>query len=65
VAEEIAHQLQVDVELGQIRGSEAPVDPRELLPGWAPRVSLREGLSQVISEARSYLQKAPATTAVT
>src|SRR3984893_12752417 len=45
VALEIAHQLDVDAEFGQARGSEAPVDPQELLPRWAPKVSLREGLS--------------------
>ena len=61
VAEEIARQLNVDVEFGQVRGSEAPVDPQELLPGWAPKMSLREGLSEVIAEARGYLQTAAPT----
>src|SRR6266446_3244138 len=56
VAEEIAGQLNVDAEFGQVRGSEVPVDPNELLPGWAPKVSLRAGLAQVISEARIYLE---------
>src|ERR1700686_3255465 len=65
VAEEIARQLDVDVEFGQARGSEAPVDPQELLPGWAPKVSLREGLSEVIAEARRYLHKAAKPTVVT
>jgi nucleoside-diphosphate-sugar epimerase len=65
VAEEIARQLNVDAEFGQARGSEAPVDPRELLPGWAPEVSLREGLSEVIAEARRYLQNAPRSQSVT
>jgi len=63
VAEEIAGQLRVDVEFGQIRGSEAPVEPKELLASWTPRVSLREGLSQVIAEARSYLERTAASTA--
>ncbi len=58
VAEEIARQLNVDAEFGRARGSEVPVDPHELMPGWAPKVSLSEGLSKVIAEARSYLQKA-------
>jgi nucleoside-diphosphate-sugar epimerase len=56
VAEEIARQLNVELEFGQVRGSEAPIDPNELLPGWAPKVSLRAGLAQVISEARIYLE---------
>jgi nucleoside-diphosphate-sugar epimerase len=60
VAEEIARQLSVEAEFGQVRGSEVPVDPSELLPGWQPSVSLREGLAQVISEARIYLQKGAA-----
>jgi nucleoside-diphosphate-sugar epimerase len=63
VAEEIAEQLQVDVEFGKQRGSEAPVDPKELLPGWTPRVSLRAGLAQVIAEARSYIENTAASTA--
>jgi nucleoside-diphosphate-sugar epimerase len=64
VAEEIARQLNVDTEFGQVRGSEVPVDPKELLPGWAPEISLRAGIAQVISDARSYLQKAATQTAV-
>ncbi|MGB9182150.1 MAG: NAD(P)-dependent oxidoreductase [Pyrinomonadaceae bacterium] len=55
VAEEVARQLNVEVELGRAQGSEVPVDPKELLPDWEPKVSLREGLSQVIAEARTYL----------
>jgi nucleoside-diphosphate-sugar epimerase len=64
VAEEIARQLNVDAEFGTVRGSEAPVDPKELLPDWQPRVSLQEGLAQVISEARAYLEKTAAPIAV-
>jgi nucleoside-diphosphate-sugar epimerase len=60
VAEEIARQLNVDTEFGDLRGSEVPVDPNDLLPGWAPSVSLGEGLAQVIGEARIYLQKTKA-----
>ena len=55
VAEEIGRQLNADIEFGKVRGSEAPIDPKELLPAWAPKVSLREGLAQVVNEARSYL----------
>lgn len=55
VAEEIARQLNVDIELGHAKGSEVPIDPVELLPNWQPQVSLSEGLAKVISEARRYL----------
>ena len=55
VAEEIARQLNVGVSLGNLKGSEAPIDPTELLPAWAPQVSLTEGIANVISEARVYL----------
>ncbi|HVS80693.1 MAG TPA: NAD(P)-dependent oxidoreductase [Pyrinomonadaceae bacterium] len=57
VAEEIARQLKVDIELGKAKGSEVPIDPTELLPNWQPRVSLAEGIAQVISDAREYLSK--------
>jgi nucleoside-diphosphate-sugar epimerase len=57
VAEEIARQLNVDVELGQARGSEVPIDPTELLPDWQPQVSLAEGIARVISDAREYLSE--------
>jgi nucleoside-diphosphate-sugar epimerase len=64
VAEEIADQLGVEAEFGQMRGSEVPINPSELLQGWLPTVSLRDGLAQVISEATSYLQQAQTSTAV-
>ena len=57
VAEEVARQLDVDVELGKAGGSEVPIDPTELLPNWRPQVSLSDGISRVISEAREYLSK--------
>ena len=57
VAEEIARQLGVEVELGEIKGSEVPIDPTELLPHWSPKVSLAEGLAAVIADARAYLDK--------
>ncbi|MDX6559893.1 MAG: hypothetical protein QOF72_2942 [Blastocatellia bacterium] len=57
VAEEIARQLNVDLELGNREGSEAMVDPKELLPGWQPRVSLSEGLARVIEDARWHLSQ--------
>lgn len=60
VAEEVARQLNVEVAAGGMQGSEVPVDPTELLPGWAPQVSLREGLAAVIEEARAYLARADA-----
>jgi nucleoside-diphosphate-sugar epimerase len=55
VAEEVARQLGVDIELGKGKGSEVPIDPTELLPNWQPRISLSEGVARVISDARSYL----------
>jgi nucleoside-diphosphate-sugar epimerase len=55
VAEEIARQLNVDIELGKAKGSEVPIDPTELLPNWQPQVSLSEGIANVISDAREYL----------
>lgn len=57
VAEEIGRQLKVEVELGEVKGSEAPVDPVELLPHWRPTVSLVEGIRRVIADARAYLDK--------
>lgn len=54
VADEVARHLHVEVEAGRLKGSEAPIDPTELLPGWQPRVTLREGLARVIREARAY-----------
>ncbi|MDX6403408.1 MAG: hypothetical protein QOH70_863 [Blastocatellia bacterium] len=55
VAEEIARQLNVDIELGKTKGSEVPIDPTEPLPNWQPQVSLSEGIANVISDARKYL----------
>ena len=57
VAEEVARQLSVDVELGKARGSEVPIDPTEPLPNWQPQVSLSAGIAHVISDAREYLSK--------
>jgi len=55
VAEEIARQLNVEVTLGDAAGSEVPIDPTELLPNWQPRVSLAEGITRVISDAKEFL----------
>jgi nucleoside-diphosphate-sugar epimerase len=57
VAEEIARQLNVEVDLGQTKGSEVPIDPVEPLPNWIPKVSLAEGIASVISDARKYLSR--------
>lgn len=54
VGEEIAHQLSVEFEPGKSSGSEVMIDPKELLPDWQPRVSLSEGISRVIADARAY-----------
>lgn len=55
VAEEIARQLNAEVEMGEREGSEVMIDPQQLLPGWQPKVSLSDGLAQVIADARAYL----------
>jgi nucleoside-diphosphate-sugar epimerase len=57
VAEEIARQLNVEVEVGAAAGSEVPIDPTELLPNWQPRVSLAEGITSVISDAKEFLSR--------
>jgi nucleoside-diphosphate-sugar epimerase len=57
VATEIARQLNVETEFGNLKGSECLVDPQELLPGWSPQVTLAEGIANVIAEARAYLQQ--------
>jgi len=57
VAEEIARQLNVETEFGDLKGSECLVDPQEMLRGWSPRVSLADGIAAVIAEARAYLQQ--------
>lgn len=57
VAAEVARQLDVEVEVGQTKGSEVPIDPTELLPNWQPQVFLADGISRVISDAREYLSK--------
>lgn len=60
VAEEVGRQLNVKVSLGNRKGSEAPIDPVELLPDWTPQVGLADGVAQVIAEARAYLGHARA-----
>jgi nucleoside-diphosphate-sugar epimerase len=57
VAAEIARQLEVEIELGELKGSEVPIDPTELLPDWTPTVPLSEGIAAVIAEARRYLDQ--------
>lgn len=59
VAGEIARQLHVEIELGMAKGSEVPIDPKDLLPGWYPKVSLREGIAGVIADGKCYLGKDP------
>jgi nucleoside-diphosphate-sugar epimerase len=55
VGEEIARQLSVEFEPGQTKGSEVMIDPNQLLPDWQPTLTLREGITRVISDARDYL----------
>lgn len=59
---EVARQLESDVEFGEMQGSEAPIDPKELLPGWTPETSFPKGIARVISDARSYLLETRAAT---
>jgi nucleoside-diphosphate-sugar epimerase len=59
VGDEIARQLSVEFEPGKSMGSEVMVDPGQLLPDWQPRVTLREGISRVIADARAYLSTVP------
>ena len=56
VAEEIARQLDADVMFGRAKGTEYLIEPEHLLPDWEPHVSLSEGISRVIDEARAHLQ---------
>jgi nucleoside-diphosphate-sugar epimerase len=57
VAEEIAQQLRVETEFGHAKGSECLVDPQDSLADWRPRVSLSEGIANVISDATQYLSQ--------
>jgi len=60
VAEEIARQLGVESGFGENGGSEVMVDPKKPLSDWQPQVSLSEGISRVIEDARAYLGEAAA-----
>jgi nucleoside-diphosphate-sugar epimerase len=53
VAEEIAEQLSVPVELGTETGSEFRVDPSIPLHGWSPSIDLRSGIAETIERARA------------
>jgi nucleoside-diphosphate-sugar epimerase len=55
VGEEIARQLSVEFEPGAMTGSEVMIDPNQLLSDWQPKVTLREGITRVIADARAYL----------
>jgi nucleoside-diphosphate-sugar epimerase len=57
VAEEVARQLNVETQFGDLKGSECLVDPSEMLPDWSPRVTLTEGIATVVAEARAYLEQ--------
>ncbi len=57
LADEIALQLNIEVELGQSEGEEVLIDPEILIPDWQPAVSLSEGIALVITEARQYLKQ--------
>lgn len=55
VAAEVGRQLGAPVAFGDRVGTEALIDPRQLVPSWRPRVSLEDGIARVIDEARAYL----------
>ncbi|HEX8475891.1 MAG TPA: NAD(P)-dependent oxidoreductase [Pyrinomonadaceae bacterium] len=55
IAEEIASQLNIEIELGEATGNELIVDPVNILSGWHPVVTLTQGVSNVIADARQYL----------
>jgi phage baseplate assembly protein W len=50
--------LSVEFSAGAATGSEVMVDPKDLLPEWEPRVTLKEGVARVIADARVYLSTA-------
>jgi nucleoside-diphosphate-sugar epimerase len=56
LAEEIACQLNAEVELGDGVGEEVIIDPEIFIADWQPAVKLSEGISMVIAEARQYLK---------
>jgi nucleoside-diphosphate-sugar epimerase len=55
LAEEVAKQLDAEVELGLKEGEEVMIYPVDVLPGWRQSVSLSEGIAKVIDEAREFL----------
>jgi nucleoside-diphosphate-sugar epimerase len=57
LAREIAALLDVPVHPGSGTAQEVMIDPGEPPPGWRPRTPLREGLQQVIEEARAFLTR--------
>ncbi len=57
-AEEIARQLNVEVQPGTMQGEEVMIDPENTLPDWQLQVSLSEGVALVIAEAKTFLERA-------
>jgi nucleoside-diphosphate-sugar epimerase len=57
IAEEIARQLNVQAEFGNLQGSECLVDPETTLAGWFPKVTMGEGLAKVIADAGAFLRR--------
>ena len=55
VADEVARQLRARIRLGLGRGAEVMIEPRQLLPIWAPQVTVQDGIARVITEARIHL----------
>jgi nucleoside-diphosphate-sugar epimerase len=61
VAREIGRQLGVPVHLGVTPGSVRKLEPTERLPGWSPRLTLSQGIHQVIGKARNHLKTTKST----
>lgn len=55
VAKEIGRQLNVPVFRGEMIGYDKIVNAEKPLIGWAPKISLEEGISRVISKAKEFI----------
>ncbi|HKX31759.1 MAG TPA: NAD(P)-dependent oxidoreductase [Blastocatellia bacterium] len=59
LAEEIARQLDVEVEPGVREGEEVMLYPIDILPGWRQSILLSEGVARVIADARMFFELQP------
>jgi len=55
VATMIAELADASLTFGEEKGTEVLVDPKSLLPGWRPALSLADGIGLVVEDARRYL----------